>query len=306
MKAKRTLSGRKFLPALTITGILFLVSSGLCFPQAKQKISPYVTLQYFKDNDGHKTVRTTLTFSRNRMELPLPGMKVAFFSGEARTRIADIVTDVKGVSNLPLDGVQGISEGKDGVWHFSALFDGNDTIDGGNADIAIIDLDLGMELTMVDSSRKVIITAVKNVNGEKIPAKGETVSVLVPRMFSLLSVGEVILDDSGSGSLDFPPDLPGDREGNITIIAKIEEHPDFGNVEKRQTIKWGRIQDYSVPAGHRALWTKTAPKWMTYTLTILLFGVWVHYLYAMICLIRIKRSARKEKKAPPAPVIEEE
>ena len=54
---------------------------------------------------------------------------------------------------------------------------------------------------------------------------------------------------------------------------------------------WGTPTDYSVPVSHRALWTKTAPKWMIYTLSILLAGVWGHYLFAIISLIRIKREA---------------
>ncbi len=118
-------------------------------------------------------------------------------------------------------------------------------------------------------------------------------------MFSLLPIGEITLDDAGTGSVEFPADLPGDKAGNITIIAKIEDHPDYGFLEKRETVKWGTISDYSSPAGHRALWTKIAPRWMIYTLSVLLTGVWGHYLFAIISLIRIKRNARKEKKSEP-------
>ncbi len=52
-------------------------------------------------------------------------------------------------------------------------------------------------------------------------------------MFSLLPIGEATLDEYGTASLEFPSDLPGDREGNLTIIARFEENPAFGNVEKK-------------------------------------------------------------------------
>ena len=72
-----------------------------------------------------------------------------------------------------------------------------------------------------------------------------------------------------AATIEFPSDLPGDKEGNLVIIAKIEENATYGNVEKRETIKWGLPTDYSVPVTHRALWTKIAPQWMIYTLSVL-------------------------------------
>jgi hypothetical protein len=114
-------------------------------------------------------------------------------------------------------------------------------------------------------------------------------------MFSLLPIGEAKLDETGSASVEFPASLPGDKQGNITIIARFEENAEFGNVEKKSTLKWGLPSAYSVPAGHRALWTKTAPKWMIYSLSVLLSGVWGHYLFAIISLIRIRINSKKKK-----------
>jgi hypothetical protein len=116
-------------------------------------------------------------------------------------------------------------------------------------------------------------------------------------MFSFLPVGEISLDDAGSGILEFPSDLPGDKDGILTVIAKVDDHPDFGTIEKKADIKWGKNPSAPITAGHRALWTKTAPKWMIYTLTVLLTGVWAHYLFAIISLIRIKRNGPKQKKS---------
>ena len=50
--------------------------SVMAFPQEKSKISPYLSLQYFKDNDENSNLKATLTYSKNRMELPLQGMKI--------------------------------------------------------------------------------------------------------------------------------------------------------------------------------------------------------------------------------------
>ena len=58
-------------------------------------------------------------------------------------------------------------------------------------------------------------------------------------MFSLLPIGELTLDEAGTASIEFPSDLPGDKDGNITIIARFEENPTFGNVEKSETHEMG-------------------------------------------------------------------
>jgi hypothetical protein len=153
---------------------------------------------------------------------------------------------------------------------------------------------LNMTLAEVDSIKTVTVTAHTFENGEEVPVSGETVSVFVPRMFSNLTIGELTLDDAGTSSIEFPSDLPGGKEGNLTIVAAFIDNSTYGNVEKREVIHWGIPTDY-LPASHRALWTQRAPRWMIYTLTVLLAGVWGHYFFAIISLIRIKINANKQK-----------
>lgn len=155
---------------------------------------------------------------------------------------------------------------------------------------------LTMNLTEADSIRTVTVTATTLENGKEIPVTGETVSVFVPRMFSNLTIGDITLDDSGSGTLEFPSDLPGGKEGNLTIVAAFIDNATFGNVEKREEIHWGVPTDY-LPTSHRALWTQRAPGWMIYTLSVLLAGVWGHYFFAIISLIRIRIDAKRKAKA---------
>ena len=263
------------------------------------KIRPYVTLQYFKDTDGRRILQNTLTYSKNRMELPLPGQEISFYTGtDQKMLLTKSVTNEKGIATFELSGDMKPKTDGEGLWAFSSEFIGNDTIEGGTSEVAVRDIQLKMELSEVDSIKTVTVNAITSEGGKETPVSGETVVVYVPRMFSLLPIGELTLDDSGTASIEFPSDLPGDKEGNLVIIAKIEENSTYGNVEKRETMKWGMPTDYSVPVTHRALWTKIAPKWMIYTLSILLAGVWGHYMFAIISLIRIKmdavRKAREE------------
>ena len=276
--------------------LLFLIISSPSFSQAGEKISPYFQLQHFNITDEIKSLKATLTYSSNRMELPLPGMKISFYSGApGQNLIGSGLTDENGIAGVSLDDYKSLQTNADGFWTFSAGFPGNDSIDGTSAEISIKDVSFVMLLSEADSIKTITLNVTTIQNGKEIPVSGEMVMIYVPRMFSLLPVGEVTLNESGTASIEFPSDLPGDREGMITIISKLEEHPEFGNIERKTSQKWGVPTEYSVPATHRALWTKTPPMWMIVTLSILLTGVWGHYLFAIISLFLIKREAKRKK-----------
>lgn len=290
----------KIFPILLLS--LFQFFSLNVFSQDATLITPYLSFQYFKNTEDQRFLKTTLTYSKNSAELPLSGVEVTFFTGvNTKETLATVITDNKGVARFELKNDLKLRSDNDGMWAFSTEFKGNDSIAGGTSEVTVKDVKLKMVLSVVDTIKTVTLTAVTDNNGTEKPVTGEVVKVYVPRMFSMLTIGELTLDDAGTATVEFPSDLPGDKQGNLTIIAKFEENAIYGNVEKRETLSWGSPTDYSVPVSHRALWTKTAPRWMIYALSVLLAGVWGHYLFALISLIRIKidakRTAEKEYKA---------
>jgi len=287
----------KFRVLIFFTSLLLVSAVSVpLFSQDKTNISPYLSLKYYKNSDDNRYLETALTYSMNRMEIPLAAMTISFYSGtDDKKLLGTSLTNDNGIATFDISKVNALTQSSDGVHAFSAEFAGNDTIEKGSSDLLIKDVKLEMVLTEVDSVKTISLSAFTVKNNKDVPVSGETVIVCVPRMFSLLPVGEVILDETGRGTLEFPSDLPGDADGNLTIISKFEEHPDFGNVERRIVTKWGVPYANSNPVAHRALWTKTPPWWMIITLSILLMGVWGHYLYAVISLIRIKRESKKNE-----------
>lgn len=279
--------------------VLLLISafSVPLFSQDKTNISPYFSLNYYKNSDELRYLETALTYSRNRMEIPLPGMVISFYSGpDGKKLLGTTLTNKDGIATFDISKINSLAQSNEELYAFSAEFAGNDTIETGSSDLLIRDVKLEMVLSEADSVKTILLSAFTSENNKDVPVSGETVIVYVTRMFSLLPIGEVSLDENGTGTLEFPSDLPGDADGNITIISKFEEHPDFGNVERRIVTKWGLPYINSTRVAHRALWTKTPPWWMIITLSILLTGVWGHYLFAVISLIRIKRESKKNEK----------
>lgn len=276
--------------------LILLVLSPELFSQEATMISPYIQISYLKNTDDQRILQTSLTYSKNRMELPLPGMEISFFNGtDKKELLKTAVTDSKGIARFEVPSDMALISESSGSWAFSSEYTGNDTIEAGISEITVKDVRLEMILSLADSVKTITVNAFVKENGIEKPVPGETVKVYVPRMFSNLLIGELTLDDAGTSTIEFPSDLPGDKDGNLTVIAKFEENESFGNVEQKETLNWGLLTDYSVPVTHRALWTKTAPKWMIYSLSVLLAGVWGHYLFAIISLIRIRINAKRRE-----------
>lgn len=263
---------------------------------SQETISPNLQLQYFKNSDEQRSLKTTLTYSLNRKEFPLIGKEVVFLIGSEKDTLGKVNTNNNGIATLVIHNDLKLPIEKDGKWFFTAEFIAKDSIEGASAELSIKDLILEMNLELVDSVKTVSLKAYTSENGKNVPISGEPIIVGVSRMFSVLPViTDGTFDDEGKVSLEFPSDVPGDKDGNITIVAKIDEHETYGNVEKKATNNWGQISNYKEPTTHRALWTKGAPTWMIIALTIMLAGVWGHYTYAIICLIRIKRLSKNDE-----------
>jgi hypothetical protein len=284
---------KKQITAVLATIAVFILVSASSFSQEKTTIRPTLLLGYVKTNDIGSLV-SKLSYAPETTELPLVGMEIVFFTDGGQKELGKLVTDANGSAVFKFAENEKLPADAQGNWSFSAEFKGNDSIDAASAEVTGRDVKLEMTLSLVDSVKTVSVLAYIYDGDTKTPAAGEIVTVSVPRMFSFLPVGEITLDENGAGSIEFPSDIPGDQEGSIPVIARFFEHSTFNTVECRASEKWG-IPTSHVPLSQRALWTKTAPKWMIFTLSILLAGVWGHYMFAIISLILIRIDARRKQ-----------
>jgi len=261
----------------------------------EEPIEPVLELFYFKDTEEKIHLKTSLVHYIDRQPVALPGFPILYSAGEDSVRNLGISeTDKEGKADFLLDEFPADLAGEDGTVRFYAEFPGNDSIMATEWEIYIQDVSLELILELIDSVKTVSAKAYLRSGDEQIPVPDEDIYFYVPRMFSDLSVGEEFLDENGEISIEFPDDLPGNAEGYLEIVVRFDDHYMFGTVEKRERIKWGIPTMHVIPESYRALWTQIAPWWMIITLSILLAGVWSHYIYSVIQLIKIKRLGRKQ------------
>lgn len=144
---------------------------------------------------------------------------------------------------------------------------------------------------------KAVITK-PGAHGNDEAIKGVEVHFYIKKSFGLLPLeGDfTTTDDNGEASVEFPIDIPGDKSGNVTVIAKVEDDENLGNVEAMKAINWG----VPVKAEHleptRALWSSgnNAPWPLAITVTGIVVVVWGVIFYIIYQLIAIKKAGKYE------------
>jgi hypothetical protein len=131
------------------------------------------------------------------------------------------------------------------------------------------------------------------------PAPGVTVKFFVKRMFSLLPIGKpVTTDDSGTAAVKFPNNLPGGSDGQVVVVAKLDDDPTYGSLQVQDSIKWGAL----VPAGdgnweNRSLAASRskAPMFLIVASNVIIVGIWGTLIYVILQLFKLRNASRKPR-----------
>lgn len=288
--------------------LLFLL---LCFfnlisPAQNKKdsgtaITPSITFSYLCSNDT--LILTANIFDRNEQGLFAIKNAIIGFSatGDKETRdLGQAKADEEGNAILRVPVSVSIPADKDGKTTYTAKFNGKGKFLPASETLSAKFAKITVTFSKVDSVHSILLKAVQRDNkGNFIPVGKEKVIVYVPRLFTLLKIGETDLDEAGTGKVEYKGNLVGDSLGNLTVLARIEENDKFGNVQGQSSISWGvPKQYYLAEKPTRELWTPIAPIWMIVTLIIMLTGVWAHYIYAVIQLIKIRQISKKNPENP--------
>jgi len=226
--------------------------------------------------------------------IPAEGVVVNFKSGE-KGNLASAKTNAKGIAKYIVPVSAKLEYQDNGKLKFVASIEANKLTESKTDEVSMKDIEIQMDCIVEDSIKKIRFKAFElGQNGEKKAIPKTDINFYVPRMFSLLKVAEGSFGEDGTGEIEFPSGIPGDSLGNITVIGRIEENENYLNAEKQQKIAWGVPTRHHIPKFKRALWTAVAPTWMIVTLTILLLGVWGHYIFVFYKLWKIKQESMRE------------
>lgn len=278
---------------IIVLGILVLATLGDLFGQKAELLTTRIRLEYFNDGNNTQNLVATLIV-RQESYIPLPGEVVSFYSVNDTSRIllGKIPTNVKGVAKFTIRDDQEIFKDTVGLMTFEAEYKGGESYKKAKKSVMIKQANLNVSFFQKDAVKFIEVYAGEvGLDDSVIPIEGIDILFYIKGTFSLLNIASEKSDANGKATLEFPVGMPGDTAGVLTIVVKIEENDDYGNLEDMEEINWGK----PIPPDmikQRGLGDTDAPLWMVYTLIILLSAVWFHYLYVIFLIIKIKLEER--------------
>ena len=286
--------------------LAFLILTGTVQLSAENKAdttAPASTALQFictSTSDDSLQLKATVSVKHEDGATKLANAPVSFYSVEKSgdVKIGESKTDVHGNAVLKIASRNKYERNDQQMLSLKAMYDGNPKYEASEGEFSLKPAKLKVSFYEEDSVRFVKVEGTQlNANGTETPITEGTVIVGVPKMLSILKIAEITLDSTGMGTAEFPKDIIGDSLGNLNVVAFMEENDIFGNVKASADNTWGLPKHLISPdRPTRELWTPIAPLWMIITLIIMLLGVWGHYVYAIIQLVKIGKSAKSVPK----------
>ncbi|HQQ93836.1 MAG TPA: hypothetical protein PLQ93_04740 [Bacteroidia bacterium] len=258
-------------------------------------ISPSLEFVCVQKGDMSTDLKARLQAKVNGSNKKLPHLRVTFKSmaGDEEKVIGHAITDVMGRALLNVKS-DAIPVDESGQVNLKAEFAGNKAIEEVSEELSFKKVNIAISPVPGDTVYSVKIKLSAMNGGSVVPVANADLGVYVKRFFNPLKVADATTDENGEAYAVVPFDLPGDDSGNITVLARLDEHEVYGNAEASLQQKWGLPVSIQKKDAPRALWSAHPPIWMLVTFIILITVVWGHYIVIIFELFRL----RKEEPGP--------
>jgi hypothetical protein len=276
----------------------FLAGTLTIFSQETEKSTLSLNLSYFvKNNSSQYLVATAQTKIEGRFH-PVKDIEVSIYldSISSENLVSKSKTDEKGKAKafLPInlkDKWNGSS-----THTFFVTSEANKKFDDGSSELTVTKSKIEIDTISDETTKSITVTIQKLENSEWVPVKEVDVRIGVARSGGILGAGEeesYTTDSTGIATAEFTRDsLPGDRNGNIILAAKVEDNDEIGNVLIERSVPWGvpTITDDGF-FKQRTLWSTRyhTPSWLLFMAYSIIMAVWGTLIYLIFQIFKIKK-----------------
>ena len=281
----------------TLLSVIFLLPVANCFAQSPEKGDLSIAINYFvKNNQVPYLTVVVKTKVDGRFQF-VSGIPLNLFldKDSIGTRIGKVITNEKGEATayIPLSVKK---EWASSVKHtFLTTFDGNKKYDAAKADLTV-----GKAKILISTDDKTITATVLEMKDTAwTPVKGVDVILAMKRMDGDLLINETptfTTDSTGKASGDFKRDkIHGDANGNITLVAKVVDNDQYGNLSIEKTVNWGAKFVPVNTFNERTLFAtrSKAPIWLELIAYSIIFAVWGTLILLVLNLVKIKKMGQE-------------
>jgi hypothetical protein len=209
------------------------------------------------------------------------------------------ITDEAGMANAALPTSLQKEWTTSAKHKFIAEASGVKEFEGAKAEIEITKARLLIDAVADSQTKNITATFSALDNGNWIPVKGVEIKILIKRMGGDLTVGDeatYTTDSSGAVTAEFKRDsIPGDANGNIVLIAKVEDNDQYGNLSVEKTAKWGARFAYHSTFNERSLFATRdkTPIWLLFMAYFIIGIVWGTLIYLVFQIFKIKKLGKQ-------------
>ncbi len=283
----------RYLKGLTA----LLLSVTLCSVQAQDKTEKSkvkVDLTYNQQNDELPVLKITTKTKKGKKFEAVDSVDVNLYFNEETTNgfIGRVKTNSKGTAllKLPLRLEKIWASTSD--YKFIASLTGSDRYEDASAEIEIAKAKIELTLEEKDSVRSIHATLLAFKDSSWVAVPETEMKLVVRRLLADLKAGEedsYTTDENGVASAEFSMTIPGDKDGNIFVGAKIEDNELYGNVVATKMVKWGTPLPADDSFSKRSLWATRdkTPLWLLIFPNLIITGVWGIIFYLLFQIVKI-------------------
>ncbi len=271
---------------------------------AAEKADLSLDFKYTEANNNTKILEATAKTKVEKAWQPVAGIQVHFYrdAEDEANLLGNATTDNNGRAVYMLPSGNEKSAGKAGEQIYVAVTDESDQFDPVSEEITVSESSFVMSLTEEDSARQVHVALHGfDAEGKEVPVKDVEVHLYIKRLFGLLPLSDdpETTDENGEVTADYSTVITGDSAGNVIIVAKVEDHETYGNLEFQRKIKWGTPLIIDPNLSARQLWSSraNAPIYLIVIVNTMLIGIWGVILYIVIQAFKISKIGRVDSRS---------
>lgn len=290
----------KFLPQVLIS-VLFLMTMGISIPllaqdstaTTEEKIKARISLDYFSINNAEQQLVVTVKAKVEDRFENTSGITVHLYKEMVAPEnlLAKPITKNDGRATFILPSTSDTAR----VHTFVATIENDSVLEDAEKEIMVTKAWIELTTEEQDSVKTVkVFVGTPDAEGKTQPVAGVPVGLFVKRLFGELPVTKEAetTDEEGFVSLEIPGDIPGDKNGDYTIIGRVSDHELFGNLEAGKTVAWGIPLSLNASTQLHDLWlssanTSEAILIITLVLLFCIFGVVIYILRQLFSISQI-------------------
>ncbi len=251
-----------------------------------------LTLSYYNINNTTQKLAATVKTRVEGFYTPVSDVEIQFYRNEVSEEnlLGTTATGINGEAILEFKPDSDTAL----LTTFIAVLENNPELEDTEEEIEIKKGILNMETEEADSVRTIrIFVGEPDSEGNITPISDVEVRAYVKRLFGLMAVTEEAeyTDEEGYLEAEFPYDIPGDVNGNLTIVARVIDNDELGYLEFNKTIAWGVPNTIDREKLTKELWLShsNVPNILLILTNILLLGIFGLIGYVIYQLFNISK-----------------